>query len=700
MVTFGQMCIFMSMRSALKSAVLLMCLLPFLAQAQFTARTKTSLILPAETVKPGDTIVAGVHLQMPEGWHTYWKNSGASGIPTKINWQLPAGVTAGEILWPLPEKTPDGDLTTYVYEGDVLLLVPLTFAPDLNQKTVDLKAHVSWLECKESCIPGKADISAALAVGNALKVSTNANVIETWQKKLPESISTSDLSPTARWNGPATGDSRSLKIELTNAHGNNIDFFPQASEQFEVQPATEVVSADGGKIELRKSVKKYLGDWPNEISGVLVVENPTDHSRTGYDVTLQIGASAAAPVAATTGGKSLGLMLLYAFLGGLILNIMPCVFPVIALKILGFVQQSRDSRSHIFRHGLLYAGGVVISFLVLAGAVIAAQHAGGAASWGMQLQNRAFTLALTVLTLLVALNLFGLFEVTLHAHVMSRADKLAAQEGVAGTFFNGVLATLLATPCTAPFLAPALGFAFTQPSLIIVLMFLAVALGLAFPYILLSWEPQWLRFLPRPGIWMEKFKMAMGFPMLATTVWLFSFNSKRFGTGGPLRIGLFLVAIAMAIWVWGQFVQQGRKRKVLAGFFAVALVMVGSVFGFLHEDAAWQKWSAQAVQQARVAGHPVLVDFTADWCTTCQWNKRVAIDVASVQNKLRDINAVTLIGDNTDEDPAIIAELQKHERAGVPLVLVYPSNTNRSPIVLPPLLTASIVLDALDEAAK
>jgi thiol:disulfide interchange protein DsbD len=300
----------------------------------------------------------------------------------------------------------------------------------------------------------------------------------------------------------------------------------------------------------------------------------------------------------------------------------------------------------------------------------------------------------------VALNLFGVFEITLGGGLMNTAGQLASRQGVAGTFFNGVLAVLLATPCTAPFLAPAVGFAFTQASdLVVVAACVAVSLGLAFPYIVLSWQPGWLKFLPRPGVWMERFKIAMGFPMLATTVWLFSFNAKRFGSAGPLRIGLLLVVLAMAAWVWGQFVQRSRRGRVAAVLASLALAASAVALALMHDAPGWQKWSPEALARARAQGRPVLVDFTADWCLTCKYNKRFAIDVKEVEDKLRGINAVTLVGDNTDEDPAIVAELKKFERAGVPLVLVYPRNSSEPPIVLPALLTKSIVLDALQRAA-
>jgi thiol:disulfide interchange protein DsbD len=413
-------------------------------------------------------------------------------------------------------------------------------------------------------------------------------------------------------------------------------------------------------------------------------------------------------------------MLLYAFLGGLILNVMPCVLPVIALKILGFVGQAKDAPRQVRNLGLIYALGVLASFLVLAALVIGVKAAGHKAGWGMQFGNPQFLVLLTALVTLVALNLFGVFEINPGARVMDAAGTLASKHGPAGAFFNGVLATILATPCTAPFLGAALGFAFTQSTGIIVLMFVVVALGLASPYVILSWQPAWLRFLPKPGAWMERFKVAMGFPMLATAVWLFSLIPLHYGKRA-LWLGLFLVILSLAAWIYGEFFQRGRAQRGLGLTSALALLAGGflyavegqlrwrspvadtSLAGSLKESPDgidWQRWSPAAVTQARAQGRPVFVDFTADWCLTCQANKRIAIDVPSVRAKLKDINAATLLGDYTRLPDDITTELNRYGRAGVPLVLVYSKNPNEPPQVLPEALTPGIVVAALDRAAK
>jgi len=693
-------------------------------QAAPAAHTQARLILAAETARPGDTVLAGVQLRMDPRWHTYWRNPGASGIATKIEWQLPPGVTAGATQWPIPEKLPDEDLTTYIYTNEVVLLVPLKLAANARAGPLQLKAEVSWLECDVQCVPGAESVKATLNVGTETKPSKDAALLGAWQSRLPKDGA--GLSARAWWPDAATGNSRPLMLEWNStAAASQADFFPDASEDFEVQPATERVPADAGKIRLRKVVKKLSGDWPQQASGLLIQQSGT--TRSAYEVSLPIQYSTTAAGAALSQASPTGVlapplwkMLLYAFLGGLILNVMPCVLPVIALKILGFVGQAKDEPRQVRKLGLIYALGVLVSFLVLAGLVIGIKAAGHKAGWGMQFGNPQFLVLLTALVTLVALNLFGLFEVNPGAHVMGAAGTLASNHGPAGAFFNGVLATILATPCTAPFLGAALGFAFTQTAGIVVLMFIVVGLGLASPYVILSWQPAWLKFLPKPGAWMERFKIAMGFPMLATAVWLFSLIPLHYGRRS-LWLGLFLVTLALAAWIYGEFFQRGRTHRGL-GLAAALLLVVGgflyavegqlrwrspapesSLAGSLKEGPDgidWQPWSPAAVAQARAQGRPVFVDFTADWCLTCQANKRIAIDVPSVRAKLKQTNAVALLGDYTRVPDSITAELNRFGRAGVPLVLVYSKNPDQAPAVLPEVLTPGIVLDALAHAAQ
>jgi thiol:disulfide interchange protein DsbD len=699
------------------------------AIAAHAAHTQVRLILSADTARPGDTVMAGVELKMEPGWHTYWKNPGAAGMATKIEWQLPPGVTAGDIQWPLPEKLPPVEVTTYGYSDEVVLLVPLKLAADLKPGPLDLKAKVSWLECKEACIPGSADVEATLNVGNETKPSVDAAAVDLWKNKIPTTLT--NLVASAWWEKPANGDTRPLIIKWSaflkdqptyyniRLITEGSDFFPDTSDSFEIQPSTENLSTSFENALLRKVVKKYSGDWPKEISGVIVEQEDRSPVK-GFLVKLPVAEKAPTGKMPVLPSQPLWRMLLYAFIGGLILNIMPCVLPVIALKILGFVGESRSDPRHVRKLGLVFALGVLVSFLVLASVVIGVKAAGHRAGWGMQFGSPVFVVCLTTLVMLVALNLFGVFEVNLGGRALDAAGGLASKHGASGAFFNGVLTTVLATPCTAPFLSIALGFAFAQKAPVIVLMFLAVGVGLAAPYVVLSWNPAWLKFLPKPGAWMEKFKIAMGFPMLATAVWLFNLAAGSYGKS-VLWLGVFLVLVAFAAWIFGEFVQRGRTHKGVA--LAVVLILLVGGYAFALEDQlrwrtpvtaadaigplkespegiAWQRWSPEAVAKTRSEGRPVIVDFTADWCLTCQVNKKTSIEIPSVRAKLKESNAVALLGDYTHFPENISAELNRFNRAGVPLVLVYPKDATAPPIVLPEILTPGIVLDALDRAAR
>lgn len=684
------------------------------AAAPAAKQVEARLVLSATTARPGDTITAGVQLRMQPGWHTYWKNPGASGMPTKIEWQLPPGIRAGEIQWPLPEKYGPQDLVTYVYHDEVVLLVPLSIGAKLPPGPLRIHAAVSWLQCKEVCIPGGNAVSADLVVSPDSTVpSPAATLLETWRAKLPRA--SDGLNLRAAWTGPANADTRTLHLEwLSPPTTLAADFLPYASEQYEIQSGVEHLSTEHGTIQVRKHVKTFDGNWPAQIAGVLVVY--TEEQEQGFEVTLRVGGGAAMP--GDAGARSLWGMLLYALLGGLILNVMPCVLPVIALKILGFLGQAQHDPRTVRRLGLIYTAGVLASFFLLALIVIGIQTAGQKAGWGFQFGNPYFIVAMTTLVTLIALNLFGLFEVTLGGGALTVASELSGKHGAAGAFFNGLLATILATSCTAPVLGVAVGFAFAQPPAIIVLMMLTVGVGLALPYLVLSWQPTWLRFLPKPGPWMNWFKILMGVPMLAAALWLLSLAETHYGDR-TRWLAVFLAFLAASAWIYGRFVQRGNKRRVLALGVAGSLLLAGYVFaleGKLHWRAPqaesaemplkegpdgidWQRWSPEAVASARAAGRPVLVDFTARWCLTCQANKKFALEIASVREKLKAINAVALLGDYTRFPPDITEELQRYQRAGVPLVLVYPSDMAKPPLVLPEALTPGIVLEALEKAA-
>ncbi|MEE2943386.1 MAG: thioredoxin family protein [Verrucomicrobiota bacterium] len=688
--------------------------------------TMVNLLLSHKMVKAGTTVMAGLELTMDDGWHTYWINPGEAGIATSVDWLLPKGVSAGPIRWPVPEKFTALDSVGYGYHGKTILLVPLTIDSDAVLGQAEISGKVSWLECKVSCIPRDQSVSGTMIIAGSDTLSNDAPRLEEAKKQLPKVDS--ELSVKSVWDGQVKNDERSLLIEFNAGQaGVDCDFFSiMPSEAFGISPESTVTVINEDRVRIRKTVTKYEGAWPVELSG-LAVRGLKDHTKTeAFHVRVPIlipnsGNAGTATIKPPyiTPDRSLWQMLLYAFIGGLILNVMPCVLPVISLKILGFVNQSKESPARMRLLGMLYGAGVVVSFLAMAGVVIGVKSAGALASWGMQMSNPQFVVLLTVLILLVSLNLFGLFEVTLGS-VSVAAGSLASREGAVGAFFNGVLATVLATPCTAPFLAPALGFAFTQSSSVILLVFVTVAFGLAFPYILLSWNPNWLRFLPKPGPWMERLKVAMGFPMLATGIWLFTVSIEYYGSR-VLWFGIFLVLIAMAAWVFGEFFQRGTRRRGLALGISGALALSGVVFGLEGQmqwrmpvdpsqssvgvvqdfpgGIRWHRWSKGAVAKAREAGQPVLVDFTAKWCLTCIANKKTSIDIESVRAVLAENDFKVFRADYTHRSDEITKELHSLGRAGVPLVLVFPRDKKSEPQMLPELLTPDIVLNALNKAA-
>jgi thiol:disulfide interchange protein len=680
------------------------------------AHTHPSLILSAAQVRPGETVMAGIRLQMDPGWHTYWRNPGGPGIPTSVEWTLPPGITAGEIQWPIPEKLSDKDTISFLYQDEVVLLVPLSIGSGASSGKVTISAKAKWQECNSNtCVQGSGKIEAPLDIGNISRASSDTALIDKWRQKLP--THKSDVVARAWWEKPAAKDVRPVILEWSTAGvGKDSEFYPYASEKYDIGWQHETVSTADGKIAIRTDITNGEGKWPDRIDGILV-----SHSANGpmaYETSFIIGSSDG-KAAGSSAAPPLWFLLVNAFLGGMILNVMPCVLPVIALKILGFVSEAKEQPGQVRKFGLIYAGGVLFSFLIMAVLAIAA---GKAASWGMLFQIPQFVLAMTVLVTLIALNLFGVFEVNMGGNLMGAASDLAARKGGAGAFFNGVLATVLATPCTAPFLAFASGFVLSlrSPALIL-LVFLTIGLGLAAPYLILSWNPAWLKFVPKPGVWMERFKIAMGFPILATAIWLFTLAAPNFGEDAPFWLGMLLLLVALAAWIWGQFVQRGRSRRTLAMAISLAILVFGGSWvleGELHwrhpmvtvtdsdvikyspDGIEWHKWSPEAVQAARAKGRPILVDFTASWCNTCLYNLHTSIEIPSVRTKLKEINAIAFVENSYTKNQTVVDELNRYERAGVPLVLVYPCDPNASPQVLPAILTSGIVLDALDKAAR
>ena len=672
-------------------------------------KTHVNLLVDPAEAEAGSSVDVAIHMQIKPKWHVYWVNPGYLGDPPKIIWSdLPEGIKAGGIQWPVPEKYESFGDHFYVYHDELLLIIPLTLSPDLKTGEYELKGKVKWLECGEKgCVPGEHDVTAKLVVGEVSRDGPRAELFEKWRSKQPNKEEVPKIPGTL--SRAAIGDEREITLIAPFGKEAMVDFFPDKTkgEGWKISHGSYFVS-ELEQTLIRKIIKSEDGKWPEKIGGILRVE--MDGKVQGYRTEVNLAAvvnAAEAPVVKTP-TQSIWLILGGAFLGGLILNIMPCVLPVISMKILGFVQQSQESPERVRKLGLTYGLGVWASFLALAGVLISAKNTTQMASWGMQMQNPYFNLVLLLVVVLVALNLFGVFEVTLGGSAMTKASELSSREGFMGAFFNGVLATALATPCTAPFLAGAMGVALTQGQGTIIAAMSAVAFGLASPYVILSFRPDWLKFLPKPGEWMVQFKMIMGFPMLAAGVWILSFTGPMFGKGGVLWLGVLLVFVALAAWVFGEFKQ--RAASMSMGPLVACGVLLFSGYGLAMEwgldwrqtrddSIKWTAWSPEAEQEARAAGKPVLIDFTADWCITCKANKRTSIEIESVRAMLKEKGVFAMTGDYTNKDPRITKVLHDHRRSGVPLVLVYSPGEDK-PEVLPVMLTPQIVLDALENAGK
>lgn len=712
--------------------------LSWLALTAHAAHTKVSLMLPAESVRPGETIAAVVKLQVEPRWHIYWANPGESGQTTSIEWKLLPGVTASAIKWPAPVRYAAEGLTTFILEGEVCLVVDLHFAADLPPGTLDLKARVDWLECKESCIPGSADVAGKLTVAAETKPSAEAALVKDIASRLPQP--SDRLGLLAEWVDSKGEKSRVALLSWPAATAASAaDFFPYASDDYEVKLAAEPRTTTGGQNSLRLEVTKAVANWPTNIAGILTLGKGAEHK--SFEVNLPIGpkvspaaaassaptnsasapATSVAPSPTAQGEAQSGLLvqLCLAFLGGLILNLMPCVLPILSLKVLHLVAQRDLAIGAARKQAAIYTVGVLVSFWALAGLVLAGQLA----SWGEQFQDPRFVVVMAVLMTFVALNLFGLFEVVLPGATVSKASELAGKQGGAGAFFAGALSVVLGASCVAPVLAAAVGWAIAQSPAVIVMSFTAIGLGLAAPFVVLSCFPPARKLMPKPGAWMEKFKIILGFPMLATAIWLLAQTQTHYGSGGPLWVGLFLLICALAAWVYGVFYQRASHRRAWGFGLAVTLLLGGYSWMLEHElhwrtpslqpgepagkaapadgsGIAWQPWSGAAVAKARAEGHPVLVDFTADWCLTCQVNKKTSLEVDAVRAKLKELGVVALMGDYTRKNPEITAELKKYQRAGVPLVLVYPANPAKPAAILPTVLTPTIVLEALDTSNR
>lgn len=697
-----------------------------------------------EGVAPGQPLWLGLQITHQPEWHTYWKNPGDSGLPTDLTWTLPAGLDAGEIAWPLPRKIPIGTMANYGYEGTVLLPVPVavasTFAPGPLAKDVTVKLRAAWLVCRKECIPEEGEFTLQLPIRST--TALNGAAFEAAARAQPQPVvaGTSGVLPDSQ---ARITEDNALQISVHGLpvalRGKVLDLFPETAEVIDNAAAWDQ-AWNGGVWTAKIPLSAQRSASPSLVPVVLAEHSASGHgngpdTRTGYRAELKVlgtwpqGASVAAVspaleaalkanAAQSAGGAgsasagagsgsgasalTLSAALLGALLGGLILNLMPCVFPVLAIKVVGFTQHAQDRRAHRVS-GVAYTAGVVVSFLALGALMLGLRSAGDAIGWGFQLQSPAVVASLAALFTLIGLNLAGVFE--FGRFLPSSVASLQARHPVADSFLTGALAVAVASPCTAPFMGASLGLTATLPAAQALAVFAMLGLGLALPYLAASLVPAVARALPRPGAWMDTFRKLMAFPMFATVVWLVWVLGQQSGIDGAGALLILLVGLSLVVWALSL---AGRARVWMASVAVAILALLLWAFSshVTNIPAAptaaqtsppssqdWQPWTPGAAEQIAASGRPVFVDFTAAWCVTCQYNKKTTLANAAVIADLQAKNVALLRADWTRRDPAITAALASLGRNGVPVYVFY--RPGKPPVVLTEVLSVDEVRDTI-----
>jgi len=690
--------------------------------------SEATLVSEQTAVTPGEPFTVALRLTMEDGWHSYWKNPGASGEPTSINWSLPEGYETGAIQWPYPHKIQFGSLISYGYSDEVFLLTKITPPDTLTPgTTVTLGGKATWLICEEICLPAHSEIELSLPVMDDAPGQTQwAEAVDEARAKHP--------TPVAEWSVGAGRSDGQYQLLLNASNGTRPDLegaYFYSAEKSVVDPgAPQPVTQNGGTYAISLTQSEYAQAPADRLRGVLVAPEGQHWDANGkvramridvpVDSTLSVAEAVGASPSSAGGGLSLPWALAFAFVGGVLLNLMPCVFPVLSVKILGFAQEAEEGSGAMKRNGLLFGAGVLASMWVLAGALLALRAAGSQIGWGFQLQSPVFIALMTMLFFGIGLNLLGAFEVGTTLMNWGGRMETTAASGNGGTsaFLTGVLATVVATPCTAPFMGAALGLALTLSAAGALLIFTALGVGMATPYVVLSMTPALLDRLPKPGAWMETLKQAFSFPMFATAIWLVWVFGRQTSTGGVAFLLAGLLLLAVAAWIvhrWSApqlsrtatLVSRTLAGAALIGGIAIAVIGAGSApqtssaptSEVDSAETAWRSYSPGTIEELRAEGRPVFVDFTAAWCLTCQVNKRRVLTTETIQEAFDDKNVALVRADWTNRDPEITKALRSHGRSGVPVYVLY-DGEGSDPRLLPEVLTEDMILNALDDLSS
>lgn len=682
-------------------------------------KVEAVLIARSAAIQPGQAFTVGLRQRITPHWHTYWKNPGDSGEPTRLTWKLPAGFEASDIRWPIPQALPVGPLMNFGYSDELLLPVTITPPADLaGGARVTLEALAEWLVCEKICVPESKTVTLTLPIGGPgqpVSPGPDAALFDAVERQMP-------LPSTWPTRLEAAGDKLKLHVitkDLDPARLAEVRFFPDkwgVISHAAPQPLTW--TSDGPSLLLTRG--ETAQDGLPELSGVLVLtERLGDRTvRNGFRIAPKATAVSAAPQSGTTrvfsgfDGVSLWQAIVFAILGGMILNLMPCVLPILSLKALALASHDLGRRhDHAARRaawlgGGAYLCGVLVSFGLLAALVLALRAAGETIGWGFQFQSPVFVLAMVVVFFGLALSLSGVFDIG--GGIVGTGEGLSRRGGLSGSFFTGVLASVAATPCTAPFMGAAVGYALTRPGVELVIVLLSLGLGFALPMVALAATGAAQRLLPRPGAWMVTFKQALAFPLYATTAWLVWVLSLQSGSEGVLAAGVVLISVGLAAWLVGlggsgRWVRFGAGGGIALAAFALAYAQIG---GPAHKERATKNaaavsaeigsdatpYTAQRVAELRQSGRPVFVNLTAAWCISCKVNERVALSTEGFRDALKRYNIAYLKGDWTTKNDEIGRVLKSFGRAGVPLYLLYPADKTAMPTILPQLLTEAIVL--------